>query len=321
MSDFPDRGQMSAAINSARRELMRTLLFLTEQETTEITLHQDWNVRDVFSHITARECTALVAVRHLVEDGDPCFRDPVDEIEFNRSAVRRRQDFPADSVLDELDGIRRQLLGYLEELPDADLYRTFPIGRTSQEQSVAVVLQSLGSHDLEHAEGLWHWRLDHDLLRRDDFRESIIIARTDLLDSLGGLTEEIMLGETVCGHWTTRDVMAHVLSWDELMLHSAEHWQGGRSGQRQVRYDDEWNEAEVEKRSNLDVIALADGLATSLRKMVMLFNAVDDSDLILMAPAPWGDQMALISFFHEWAVHDDVHKPDLRQLQEASGIA
>lgn len=315
MTDHIIRQTLFQDVLSARRELMRSLKFLSEKEATTIEFRPDWCVRDVISHITAVECTALAAARHLVEDGNPEFHDPIDERDFNRGAIRRRKEFSLNDVVDELDGTRRQLLKQLRKLPDPQLFAAFPVGWTSSNQSIADVLAHMASHDHEHANDIWRWRASGGHLKRERFRDLILIERRHFLDSLGGLLEEDMVTLEVCGHWTVRDVMAHILSWDEEAYRTAEHWTGDRPWQDEALYDDEWNEAQVAFRSRLTVIDLADGLATYHRRWLRLFDQASDLDLTLPGMAPWGERMSLLSFFYEMASHDAVHTPDLRALQ------
>ncbi len=315
MSDHLIRQTLLQDILSARRELMRSLKFLSEKEATTIEFRPDWHVRDVISHITAVECTALAAARHLVEDGNPEFHDPLDELDRNRGAIQRRKEFPLSDVVDELDGTRRHLLKQVRRLSDAQLFADFPVGRTGERQSIADVLTHIARHDYEHANDIWRWRATSGHLKRERFRDLILIERRHFLDALGGLLEEDMVSIEVCGHWTVRDVMAHVLSWDEEAYRTAEHWTEERPWQEGELYDDEWNETQVARRAHMNVIDLADGLATYHRKWLRLFDQTSDLDLTTPGLAPWGERMALLSFFYEMASHDAAHTPDLRALQ------
>ncbi len=58
------------------------------------------------------------------------------------------------------------------------------------------------------------------------------------------------------------------------------------------------------RRAELDVIALADGLATLHRTLLQTFDALSDEDLAAMAVAPWGERMSLLSFLYEMALHN-----------------
>lgn len=320
MSEPLSRHSLFEALYSARRELMRSLLFLSEEEATTIPVHADWCVRDVISHITARECVALAAIQHLRRDGNPEFRTALDDRRFNLAAIERRRDFSLGEVQDELDGIRRELTKQARKLMKHELFAEFEIGTTGQMQSVGGLLMTLAEHDREHAVDLWRWRAANGVLHRDRFRWVITSNREDFMNALGGLFEDDLLGVEVCGHWTVAQVMAHLLSWDEETYRTAQNWTGDRSWQAEALYDDDWNEAEVAKRAHLSIIELADGLTTTHRQIVQLFDSLSDEELATTANAPWGEPMALISFLYEMAQHDAVHTPDLQALRNRLGI-
>jgi uncharacterized damage-inducible protein DinB len=315
MSEHSNRQQLFEDLVNARRELMRSLLFLSEQEAMACGGGDDWCVRDVISHITARECTALAAAQHLAEEGDPFFPDPLGDDEFNQTAVRRRRDLALRDVIDELDGTRRLVLRFTRKIHNNELYGAYPVRATGESRSVAEVLQGLVEHDYLHASEIWQGRAQNGLLHRAEFRYVINDERNRFMSALGGMFEQDMFSVEVCGYWTVKDVMAHMLSWDEEILRTAEHWTVERPWQYGAHYDDEWNESEVAKRAEMDVIALADGLATCQRKLMQLFDQLSDQDLGTMSLAPWGERMSLLSFLHEMALHNSTHRENLEALR------
>ncbi len=314
MTDQINRQQLFEDLANARRELMRALLFLSEQEAMLPGVHGEWCARDVISHITARECTAWAAVHNLVQEGDPQFPSQHDDREFNQAAVRRRKEFSLREIIDEMDGMRGQTLKYTRKMHNNELYGLFEVRATGELKSLAQVLQELLDHDYQHAGSIWRWRAEAGTLHRINFRRIITGERSQLMNALGGMWDPDMMSEEVCGYWTVRDVMAHILSWDDEVLRTTKHWTEERPWQDDALYDDEWNELEVAKRAQMDMIDLADGLATSHRRLVQLFDELGDPDLATMGLAPWGERMALLSFLHQMAHHDAVHRPDLERM-------
>jgi hypothetical protein len=315
MTEHSNRQQLFEELINARRELMRSIMFLSEQEALACGGGDDWCVRDVISHVTARECTALAAAQHLVEEGDPHFPDPLGDHEFNRAAVRRRRDLALGDVIDELEGARRQVLRYTRKIHNNELYGRYSVRATGEARSVADVLHDLVEHDYLHAAEIWRRRAQNGLLHRVEFRFIISDERNRFLNALGGMFEQEMFSVEVCGYWTVKDVMAHVLSWDEEILRTVEHWTNERSWQDGALYDDEWNEMEVARRADLDVVALADGLATLHRKLLQTFDALSDEELAATSVTPWSERMSLLSFLYEMALHNSTHRKDLEALR------
>ncbi len=312
--DPSNRQQLFMALNQARQELLRSMLFLSEKEAMDYAQVDNWCIRDVMSHITARECTALAAVQHLVEDGDPQFPDPLDDQQFNRSAVLRRRDLSLSDVLDELDGTRRLVLRYTRPMLNQDLYGVHTVRSTGEAKSIADVLAALVEHDYLHASQIWQRRIEMGMLHRLDFRTVLIDERTAFMNALGGMYEEEMISIPVCGHWTVKDLMAHMLSWDDEILRTMEHWTDERPWQQDALYDDEWNELEVYMRNEMTVIDLADALATSQRKILRAFDRTEDAKLVALALTPWGDRTSLLGFLYEMALHNGTHRADLEKI-------
>ncbi|MCB0200757.1 MAG: maleylpyruvate isomerase N-terminal domain-containing protein [Anaerolineae bacterium] len=315
MTDFPNRQQLYEELISARQELKRSLLFLTSDETRQPGIHAQWCIRDVVSHVTGREAALFAAVRNLVNEGDPCFPDPLDDREFNMAAIQRRRDFSMAEVMDEMDSLRQQIMRYLRRLPNRALFGPHEIRATGEQQSIADVLHATIAHDYLHADGIWQWRAEVGLLHLDDFRRHIMRERHEFLNAMGGMHESDMVSVETCGYWTVRDLMAHVLSWDEEIYRTVKHWTGERAWQDGALYDDEWNEREVNQRAGMDVIELADGLATYHRRILQFCDNAAPADLVVVARTPWGEPMALLSLLYEMAAHDAVHRNDIETMR------
>lgn len=317
MTDLHNRQQLFEDLISARRELKRSLLYLTKEETRQPGVHSEWCVRDVISHMTGREATLFAAVRNLVNDGDPCFPDPLNERQFNLAAIQQRSDFSMAEVMDELDSLRQQITKFLRKLPNRELFGGYEVRASGEHQSIADVLRATAAHDHLHAGGIWRWRAESGALHWDEFRRHIARERHDFLNAIGGMHEREMVSVETCGIWTVRDLMAHVLSWDEEIYRTVKHWQEARDWQDGALYDDEWNEAEVNKRANLDVIELADGLATYHRRVLLHCDKQAPLDLVAVARAPWGEPMAMVSLLYEMAAHDAVHRSHIEAMRGA----
>jgi hypothetical protein len=310
MIETSNRQQLFEDMTHARRELMRSLLFLSEPEVAACD-EGVWCVRDVISHVTARECVALAAAQHLVEEGDPHFPKPLSDSEFNQAAVRRRREFALAEIIDELDGTRYQVLQYTRKMHNNELYGDFPVRATGGKKSVADVLHGLVEHDYLHSAEIWRRRAETGLLHRLDFRFIINDERSRFMSALSRTLGQDTLSAEVCGYWTVKDLMAHLLSWDEEILRTVEHWTAERPWQQDALYDDEWNEAEVARRAEVDVTELADGLATCHRQLMQLFDQMSDQQLTAMSTAPWGERMSLLSFLYEMALHNSTHRANL----------
>lgn len=141
-------------------------------------------------------------------------------------------------------------------------------------------------------------------------------AFKEFMDCLGQLTEEELTSAPVAGRWNVKDVVAHVWSWLEEASQTARAWNGSRSWQEGVVYDDAWNEAQVANRTTLPLITVVDGITGAHRRLIHQLDTADETTLAEVGQAPWGEKMTLADFFCGMAEHYIAHVPDLRAYQE-----
>lgn len=137
-----------------------------------------------------------------------------------------------------------------------------------------------------------------------------------LMDCLGQLTEEELVSTSVEGHWTAKDVLAHLWSWAEEAVQTARAWRDRRPWQEGVVYDDAWNEHQVHERSSLPLITVVDGLTSAHRQMMHFLDVLDDKALAAEGKAPWGEKMSLVDFLYTMAEHYTEHAKPLQKYQK-----
>lgn len=137
-----------------------------------------------------------------------------------------------------------------------------------------------------------------------------------LMDCLGQLTEEELVSTPVEGHWTVKDVLAHLWSWAEEAIQTARAWRERRPWQEGMVYDDAWNEREVRERASLPLITIVDGLTSAHRQMMHLLDVLDDKALAAEGKAPWGEKMSLVDFLQSMAEHYSEHAKPLQKYQK-----
>jgi hypothetical protein len=136
------------------------------------------------------------------------------------------------------------------------------------------------------------------------------------MDCLGRLTEEELTSTKVVGKWTVKDTIAHLWSWNDEAVRTAQAWHERRPWQEGVTYDDAWNERQVVDRSALPLITVVDGLTSAHRRLMHRLDVAEEESLPVIAKAPWGEEMALVDLFHGMAEHYLMHVPDLKAYQK-----
>lgn len=136
------------------------------------------------------------------------------------------------------------------------------------------------------------------------------------MDCLGQLTEEELTSSQVLGQWNVKDVVAHVWSWVDEAVQTAKAWQEHRPWQEGVKYDDAWNEQQVNELSALPLISVVDGLTSAHRLMMHLLDIFDDESLSATGKAPWNETLPLVDFLFCMSEHYLEHAKALRTYQE-----
>jgi hypothetical protein len=173
-------------------------------------------------------------------------------------------------------------------------------------------LQHMVRHTRRHAAALFAYCGSMRRWPRPALRSLLEQQYANLLDSVAGLTETTMGTVQVCGIWSIRDVLAHVLSWNEGCVQflagwpepdpatvAKWTWQPGDTM-------DGMNGRLMAARAGLDPVAIADGLATAHRKMMTIFDRMSDGEL-QSEGLTWGGPGVLSCFFFEVAMHEAEH--------------
>jgi uncharacterized protein (TIGR03083 family) len=150
---------------------------------------------------------------------------------------------------------------------------------------------------------------------RDEVQAALDGNFKQLMDCLGQLTEEELTQAPSVGDWTVKDVIAHVWSWGDEAVQTIKFWQKPRPWQAGVNYDDAWNEGQVAARRALPLINVVDGVTGMHRRLVHQLDKADEQALEQVGRAPWGDDITLIDFIYEMAVHYADHAAGLLEYQ------
>jgi hypothetical protein len=143
--------------------------------------------------------------------------------------------------------------------------------------------------------------------RREQLRTFLIDRHHNLMASIGGLTEAALLTERVCGKWSIRDLLCHVLAWNEWPSprpETIQRWMAAGA-------IDAINDQLMEERAALDMIGVADGLMTYHRRIVRALSRSSDEALASIGDLGWGESGELSYLFYTMAVHEAEHAEEI----------
>jgi hypothetical protein len=111
-----------------------------------------WSVRDILAHVTTWEEEALKHLPIILEGGTPLrYSAGYGGIEaFNAQMTEQKRSFSLSEVLRQLDRTHRELIAFIQGVPEDQLIRETRFRRRLR-------LDTYG-HYPKHAEGIWRWR-------------------------------------------------------------------------------------------------------------------------------------------------------------------
>jgi len=97
-----------------------------------------------------------------------------------------------------------------------------------------------------------------------------------LLNTWEGLPEDVLLLPGAVGHWSTRDVMAHITTWEEEALKALPPILEGKSLPRYMGID-AFNAREQERKRHLPLKRVKDELLATHHKLIQFLENVPES--------------------------------------------
>jgi hypothetical protein len=209
---------------------------------------------------------------------------------------------------------RRRLVDFARSLSPAQLTQEFPEG--ARTFVPLRQLQHMVRHVREHQRELEIYCGSVARWGKPGLRRLMVEHHAHLMDGMGGLTEATMLTTPVCGVWTIRDLLAHVLSWNEYASRLLRQWPEAdpaeiaewqwRAGETMA----EMNARLMAERTDLTMIEIADGLTTEYRRMLRVFDATDEEALTSVGMT-WDGLGRLDGFFYAIFLHEAEHAAQL----------
>jgi uncharacterized protein (TIGR03083 family) len=123
-----DRQQLLKKVDKAWAELKESYAGLSDAQLAEPGVVEDWSVRDILAHVTIWEEEALKYLPLIMEGGKP----PRYSVQyggidaFNALMTEQKRGLSLSEVLRQLDETHRQLVDYLQGVPEEQFTRETP---------------------------------------------------------------------------------------------------------------------------------------------------------------------------------------------------
>src|SRR5215467_9325096 len=117
-------GQLFQKLEQAWTALQESYTGLSEAQLTEPGVMGEWSVKDILAHVTTWEEEALKYLPLILTGGIPPRYIQYGGIDaFNAQMVEQKRDTVLSDVLRQLDETHRQLLDYLQSVPEEHFTR------------------------------------------------------------------------------------------------------------------------------------------------------------------------------------------------------
>jgi hypothetical protein len=153
------RQMLAGQVNDARQRLLASFEGLSDDDMTEPGVKDDRSVRDILCNIAAWDRTTTECFRAmLVGERHPLLDMGEDEVEeFEQANYEANINKPTTEAIDELNSAREELVAFLRDVPNAEMFAPAP-GDEHADMSIGACLAVTVSLDEDNAEAIEQWR-------------------------------------------------------------------------------------------------------------------------------------------------------------------
>lgn len=147
-----------ADLTGARQEIMDAAASVSPRQEEQVFLG-DWCLRDLVAHLIGWDYTNRDAAEDILGGQVPAFYELRDS-DWHSLNYHFVQKFNKGSWSDLLDSARQSqqaLIGYLETIPDADLFNDFGVRHAGIKVTIARLLAAEAKDEKKHAAQIREW--------------------------------------------------------------------------------------------------------------------------------------------------------------------
>jgi hypothetical protein len=150
---------LAGQVNDARQRLLASFEGLSDDDMIEPGVKDDRSVRDILCNIAAWDRTTTECFRAMLAgERHPLLDMGEDEVEeFEQANYEANVDRPTDEAVEELNKAREELVAFLREVPNAEMFAPAP-GDEHADMSIGACLAVTVSLDEDNAEAIEQWR-------------------------------------------------------------------------------------------------------------------------------------------------------------------
>lgn len=307
-----DETQSMLAENLARsyERLRRTFALLEDQEAEDCRMEGEWSAKALLAHVAFWDETHLARLQGLLP-GEVVTFAPKELVQRNDERAAMDEGRLLAEVIAESERARQSVIDFARALP-AELLE-LDIGDAQLPPTPHAVFERLANHARAHTLALYAWCGSTRRWTRGTFCALLEGQHALLLESVAGLEEATILATKANGPWSMRDELVHALAWSEFSCHVLDGWPNVAPAmiadwvQGEGEDEDDVNVRLMAARADLNMIEVADGLATWHRRVMKRLEALGDEDLAVRGNYHFGGEGELSGFFYTLCLHQAQH--------------
>lgn len=112
--------------------------------------------------------------------------------------------------------------------------------------------------------------------------------------------------------WNVRDVVAHLVGWDEVALTIAKDLAGiSHAHIGKIDSIDTYNAQSTKKREHLELKICVEEYVSTRRELLGTIAQLDPTKFHKVVNLPWGGEGTLLEVLDTWVEHEEQHRADL----------
>ncbi len=133
-------------------------------------------------------------------------------------------------------------------------------------------------------------------------------SRQALIQGIQGLSEAEMTGPRVEGAWTIKDVLGHIVAWEQACLEPLECYQAGGPFQcDDISDHDAWNAAQAARRRETPTQAILEEMEEVRRRLLAAAGQCTQGQWAQKLHLPWGEEAGMAEMLNGLAWHEEEH--------------
>lgn len=308
------------ADNMARsyERLRRTFALLEDAEAEDCRMEGGWSAKALLAHVAFWDRTQLARLQGLLA-GEMVTFAPKELVQQNDERAAMDEGRLLDEVIAESEAARQNIVDFARVFPGELLEQE--IGDGQMPPTPRAVFERMVNHARAHTLALYDWCGSTARWTRGTLGTLLEEQHTLLLESVAGLEEETILATKANGVWSMRDELVHAMAWSEFSCRVLDAWPDVDPAviadwvQGEGEDEDDVNARLMAGRADMDMITVADGLATWHRRVIKRLEALRDEDLAVRGDYHFGSEGELSGFFYDLCLHQAQHSEHLWQAR------